>query len=151
MEPMKWEFTIADLIAWVLAIGAGGWSLFTWWKGNKDRQREKREAYLAFRIEGRQVRATTGSRPFRTEHWLVIENKSKAEARQIKVFIDDKPIGEHPYGGLCRQPIDTIGPLDSFTCRVTLVSGVFPSPSKLRITWTDDSGRHERVKAFSTE
>ena len=127
-------FFISSISVFVAAA-----AMFTSWKTQKrqveieeirekDRQKEMRKANLVARLvddDGRDL--------------LVIENKGPAEAREIVVSLNDKPLSEYEgfVGG--QHEIHKVGPYSSFHYLMVLTMGMDIS-FKIAIAWTDDSG-----------
>jgi hypothetical protein len=123
----------------IFSIGVAGVAMYTSWKTQKrqveieeiremDRQKEMRKANLVARLvddNGRNL--------------LVVENKGPAEARDIVILPNGKPLSEYE-GFVGDQPeIRKVGPYSSFHYLMVLTSGMNPS-FEIAITWIDDSG-----------
>jgi hypothetical protein len=92
----------------------------------KDRQNEMRKADLVARLvkDGRDL--------------LIIENKGPAEAREISIHLNDRPISEFPAFVRDQSEIHRVGPYSSFHYLMAFYSGVDLTP-EITINWIDDS------------
>ncbi len=90
-------------------------------------------AYIKKEVESQRMHHTVW------KHLLRIENMGLAEAREIKVILDDKPLFEHPTILKGQRKITQIGPQSHFDYTLALTMGA-PIPSRVQITWSDDSG-----------
>ncbi|MBP7068544.1 MAG: hypothetical protein KBB04_09765 [Methanothrix sp.] len=104
----------------------------------KDRQREMRKADLVARLEDENGRDL-----------LVIENKGAAEARDVMILINGRPLYE--YRGFLRgeQEIRSVGPFSSFHYLMALTMGMDPF-FEITISWVDDSGEAGRYNTTLT-
>ncbi|HUT29622.1 MAG TPA: hypothetical protein VMX13_07515 [Sedimentisphaerales bacterium] len=97
-----------------------------------DRQTRKRKANLV---------AELVAKPGKTmRDWLEITNTGEGEAREISVFLDNKPIRKHDAGCVIREEIDILGPKPSRFGYLLFLCDQLRPPFKLKITWSDDSG-----------
>ena len=123
----------------VISIGIAGIAIYTSWRTKKrqveieeirerDRQKEMRKADLVARLKDDNGRDL-----------LVIENKGPAEAREIAILLNGKPLSE--YQGFVRDQteIRKVGPYSSFHYLMALCFGMEIS-FEITITWNDDSG-----------
>ncbi len=95
----------------------------------KDRLAEKNKANLAA-----QIAQNRDGRPV-----LRILNNGFAEARNIKVVLDNKPVLEHDGIFKNQKEICQVGPQSSFQYLQFLCDQLDP-PNEVKITWEDDSG-----------
>ena len=72
-------------------------------------------------------------------HFLRIDNKGPAEARDIKVLLDGKPIMEHPAVVQRQEEVLQIGPKSHFDYLLAL-SLQANAPRQAEMSWSDDSG-----------
>jgi hypothetical protein len=128
---------IISLVSILIAIAA----MFTSWKTQKriveieearekDRLRDMRKADLMARLvrNGRDR--------------LIIENKGPAEAREISIMLNGRPLSEFPVFVGSQQEIHKVGPYSSFHYLMAFCIGLDPMvyTPEITINWTDDSG-----------
>ena len=109
----------------------------------RDRLKQQKKADLVAQIvsevESQQARRTI------KKYMLRIENKGLAEARDVKVVLDDKPVLEHPAVVGNQQEGTQIGPQSCFDYLLGYSMNT-PKPACAVITWSDDSGEHGSYK-----
>jgi len=71
---------------------------------------------------------------------LYIVNQGAAEARNIRVEMDGKPLAEHPAAVRNDPMPDFVGPDSEIGCLLAFHMQCTP-PFDLKITWDDDSGK----------
>ncbi len=127
----------------LVSIGIASAAMYTSWRTQKrqveieeirerDRQRGMRKADLVARLkddDGRDL--------------LVIENKGPAEASEIVILLNGKPLSEY-QGFVGGQPdIRRVGPYSSYHYLMALTMGMDLS-FEITIAWVDDSGEAGR-------
>lgn len=131
--------SFAASILSLISIAVASIAIYTSWRTQKqlveieevrerDRQKEMRKADLVSRLkdgDGRDL--------------LVIENKGPAEAREIVILLNGKPLSEYEGFVGDQKEIRKIGPYSSFHYRLALCYGMELS-FEITITWIDDSG-----------
>jgi len=162
-ELVEW-FGRADktaLAAFVLSLAACIGSAVAWRKSHnvqkrqvameekreRDRLIEKKKARLLAEIVREDVVRGTHAG---TAHRLSITNKGQAEARDIKLTIDGKPILEHPaIPHRVLQEFHILGPGSSaqFPVAVTRATHL---PWQVEVDWTDDSGEPGHYRTIVT-
>ncbi len=105
-------------------------------KRESNRELEKRQAELYATLE---IEKGT--------YKLCILNKGQAEARNIKIKLDDKSLSE--YVILNKPPSPVLAPKEKDYYQIQLPMGCNP-PSKIEITWGDDSGK-DRSRTIQPE
>ena len=71
---------------------------------------------------------------------LYLVNHGAAEARNIRIEMDGRPLLEHP-AAVSNDPMpDFVGPHSEISCLLGLHMGCSP-PFRIGITWADDSGQ----------
>jgi hypothetical protein len=111
----------------------------------RDRLYEKKKAYL--RACGVKEMHEHGSC-----FYIHIENISMAEARNLEIFYDEegKRLWDHPalIRGAVKKEMKLIGPKSSIRYLLTEERGGVVYPTKILVTWTDDSGEEGK---YSTD
>lgn len=104
----------------------------------KDRQIQKLSAQLCpeLRKNGNNYR-------------LVIVNHGNAEARNIKVTMDGKPLSEHKAAVSNDLLPDMVGANSEISCLLALAMGCTP-PFDVDVAWNDDSGDGKKYKTTLT-
>jgi len=102
----------------------------------RDRLRLMRKAHLTAEIV--QELLTRGQRTA-YQHSLRVHNTGNAEARDIAILLDGKPLLEHPTILKGTNEIRQLGPRSHFRYRLVLSMQARP-PSEVVITWSDNSG-----------
>ncbi len=100
----------------------------------KDRLAEKKKAYLTAKII-KEALPRSGSIKIDTNYYLQIENKGSSEARDIRIWLDDKQVSDHPAFVEGQKEIFVVGPQSHFQYRLSR-----SRPSGIAIAWSDDSG-----------
>jgi hypothetical protein len=126
---------IISLVSILIAAGA----MFTSWRTQK-RQVEIEEIREKDRIKAMR-KADLVARLVDDDRWdlLVIENKGSAEAREIVILINGRPLSEYEGFVDSHSEIRRVGPYSSFHYPMVLTMSMNPS-FELTITWVDDSG-----------
>jgi len=116
-------------------------------KIEESREQDKKKARLVAQI----VNEVVGQKAHQTikKHLLQIENKGLAEARDIQLILDEKPVLEHPAIVKDQKEIIQIGPQSHFDYLIVYCSNT-PRPEKVEITWMDDSGEPGRYQTSLT-
>lgn len=103
-----------------------------------DRQKQKLSAQLFTELhkEGNRYR-------------LVLINQGYAEARNIRVMMDGKPLSEHKVAVSNDRLPDLVGANSEVSCllRITLESG---PPFNIEVKWDDDSGNDKEYRTILT-
>jgi len=137
----------AAFVVSLVAIMVSAWSLILGYRLKKrhiaieegrdrDRVSESRKARLVAHIE--QEPTSRGG----TRELLVIENKGKAEARDIVVTLDAQPVLEHQAVLRDQAEIRQVGPESRFQYILALSLDCYP-PFVVEVNWTDDSGQQD--------
>ncbi len=114
----------------------------------KDRQIEKRKAYLTAKIEKEELSRSGTSRIYR-KYFLVIENKGLSEARNIELLLKDRAVPGNPLLQNVQQEVNHIGPQSSF--RYEFSNGFMRElPLPVGIGWQDDSGESGKYQTTLT-
>jgi len=100
----------------------------------RDRLNTKQKANLTAQIKREK---TVRGIEVNNAEFLVIENKGFAEARNITVKLDKKPLLEHKVTA-DRKEVKIIGPQSQIQYRLLFTMQVYP-PFEIDITWEDDS------------
>lgn len=133
-----WPSLLTSLDFWAIVISFialffSGWS---WWLShNLDRARRKDEIRDANSAQIR-VRLEEESKKFTV--FLVVENKGRAEARGIQVYLDRTPIESHKSFDRGPKPRPTIGPQSDIKYRMSFFSDI-PFPNDVTVKWIDDN------------
>lgn len=132
---------LVTFIISVVSIIISGSAMITSWKTQKrlieieearekDRLKDMRKADLMARLvkDGRDL--------------LIIENRGPAEAREISILLNGRPLSEFPAFLLKQSEIHRIGAYSSFHYRMVFCAGLKPIEyaPEITITWIDDSG-----------
>lgn len=104
----------------------------------QDRLTEKNKANLTAKFTKEESSRSRTSRIYR-KCYLVVENKGLSEARNIKLVLDNKPVMEHPGILKTQDEVKEVGPKSNFHYELAVTGGP-KVPSKVEITWEDDSG-----------
>lgn len=84
-----------------------------------------------------------------TEDRLYLINSGRIEARNIRVFMDGKPLAEHQCS-IKNDPMPTlIGAGSEISCLLAITFGKAP-PFEIKIIWDDDSGIGRTYKTILT-
>lgn len=75
----------------------------------------------------------------RRDYRLYICNRGQAEARNVKILMDGKPLLDHPVVPKGETLPDLIGPGAEISCCLA-ISFESPPPFEINITWEDNSG-----------
>jgi hypothetical protein len=136
----------------VVAISALVVSVFANRKANANQQRlveieEQREndrqiQKLSAQLRPELRRTGKGER-------LVIINQGNAEARNVRVTMDGKPLSEHKASVSNDRLPDMVGANSEISCLLALAMGCTP-PFDVDVTWDDDSGDGKRYKTTLT-
>ena len=73
-------------------------------------------------------------------YYLIVENVGSGHARKIMIYLDDKPIAEHPSNFNKNKNPEDIGP-HSLTKWYLCQTSDRRLPSKIAINWEDASGQ----------
>jgi hypothetical protein len=103
------------------------------------RQHESTQAKL--RLELRQA----GQHFYR----LYLVNHGAAEAQNIRVEMDGKPLAEHPAGNQNDPMPDLVDPHSEISCPLRLHLSCTP-PFKLKVIWDDASGKDRTYRSTLT-
>ena len=96
-------------------------------KVEESREAEKRAAFMV------------DLREKRNAHGLYLSNYGQAEARNVRVKLDGKPLSEH-RAAVSNDPMPTfVGAGSDIGCTLAISSGCAP-PYEVEIIWDDDSG-----------
>jgi hypothetical protein len=131
--------SFATSVLSLISIVVASIAMYTSWRTQKrlveieevrerDRQKEMRKADLAARLKDDDSRDL-----------LVIENKGPAEAREIVILLNGKPLSEYEGFVGDQKEIRKVGPYSSFHYLMVLCCGMELS-FEITITWKDDSG-----------
>jgi len=101
-----------------------------------DRLRLLRKANLIAQIK-REVLITRHQQSV-NQYFLCVDNTGNAEARDIVILLDGKPLLEHPTILDNTKEIRQVGPNSHFQYLLALNMQAH-SPSDVKITWSDDS------------
>jgi len=84
------------------------------------------------------------------DYQLVIENSGQGTARNVKAFLDGKPLLEHPAlpGGM--QEVSLIGSGSGISYPLFIAMGGPRPPFEFMVTWDDDSGEPGRYSTTLT-
>jgi len=144
-EVFKWfnDAGHTDFIASLLSIAAIIVSILAFIKSQKTQNRlvEIEEAREQDRLAEKKKANLTAQimRDERGRLILRIENKGLGEARDIRVWLDDKQISDHPVFVKGQEEIFVVGPQSYFQYLIAITSSC-PCPSGIAIAWADDSG-----------
>jgi len=131
---------VLSLVSLVIAIVA----ILTSWKTQKRiveieeaREKDRLNDMLKADLIARLVRDGTDR-----YNRLIIDNRGPAEAREISIQVNDRPLSEFPAFMSNQPEIRRVGPYSSFHYLMAFSAGLDPrvySP-EITINWTDDSG-----------
>ena len=150
----------AEMTAWVgVGIGAGSLMVaviaFALSKRSADRvsRLQERIVHIEEQREERQLSASRQAnlkaelrRPTRNSERLYIVNSGQAEARNIRVELDAKPLAEHPAAVSNDHMPRAVGANNDISCFLAIRSGITP-PFDVKITWDDD---YAEGRSYST-
>lgn len=110
---------------------SGVLGLLKWFLDRMSRVKEKRKAYLvaAGYVKGRGSTAI---------HYVKVQNRGSAEARDVRIFLDGRPFPNQGRGAAGNDLPTIIGPHTRITLPIFL-SWDEPEPKAVAITWSDDS------------
>ncbi len=81
---------------------------------------------------------------------LYIQNSGAAEARNMRVELDGRPLSEHLVASPQHPIPDLVGPYDEISCFLTMNSHTSKPPFKIRIIWDDESGADRNYRSTLT-
>jgi hypothetical protein len=115
-----------------------------------DKQIQERNAFVCANIEKEGIAGRDGTAQY--QYWLLIHNKGLAEARDVKVLLDGKPLPQHPGIPDNIKEVTQVGPDIAIPYRLTVSPGQQQARTLYaRITWADDAGKPglwERILQF---
>jgi hypothetical protein len=82
----------------------------------------------------------------RVRHLLVLENLGMGEANEIEVVLDEVAVMEHNSVVALQGEIKQIGPQSQCHYLLSLTMGS-PIPSKISVTWINESGEPGRYNS----
>ena len=103
----------------------------------KDRLAEKNKANLTAKITKEELRRSSTHR-ISWQYHLVVENKGLGQARSIDLRLDGMTVHEHHCVVKPVEEKGFLGPSSSFRYLLAFSSNA-PHPSRVDITWRDDS------------
>jgi hypothetical protein len=150
---------ICQVVGWVSFVVAGASfavSFLAWRKSNENQERllgieeqergqadapvQEREAFVCAEIEKEGITGKDGKSQY--QYWLLIHNTGLAEARDVNVSLNGKPLPLHPGIAANTKEVTQIGPDISVPYCLTA------SPEQeqartlyVKITWSDNTGR----------
>jgi hypothetical protein len=133
---------VVQLIAFIMSIASLVISTLAWRSSHRtsyrlieiEEERDKREIKQASKAR------LTGTMYRMADHdEITIRNYGEVEARNIKVWLDDKPAAEHPAGENVQSERERISAQASLTFLFYPDSEAL-SPGKICIEWEDNSG-----------
>lgn len=80
---------------------------------------------------------------------LVIINQGDAEARNVRVMMDGKPLSEHNVAVSNDRLPDVVGANAEVSCLLAITQGNAP-PFDIEIKWDDDSGNDKEYRTTLT-
>jgi hypothetical protein len=138
-----------SLIVSIVAVIISGIAVYISWRTQKrlvdiedarelDRLAEKKKAYLTAKFTKEESSRSRTSRIYR-KCYLEVENKGLSEARNIKLVLDNKPVMEHSGILQTQSEVKQVGSESGFRYELAVTGGP-KVPSKVEISWEDDSG-----------
>lgn len=149
---------VCQVVGWLsLAVAGASFvvSFLAWRKSNENQERllgieepeqgqadppiQEREAFVCAEIETEGITGKDGIS--QNQYWLLIHNKGLAEARDVRVLLDGKPLPQHPGIPANIKELTQVGPDISIPYHLT------PTPEQeqaktlyVKTTWSDDTG-----------
>ncbi len=154
-DPYNLQFLTSSLLA-VCALAVSVWAAYSSRKANREaaeaqsklaRIEEQREADRLTRALQAALRAKL--LPDRNgSHRLCVSNRGQSEARDIRIIVDGRPLGEHlAFHSGMRIP-EVMEPGSEISCHVATFDS--NPPFEIEILWEDDSGVPGRYRATLT-
>jgi hypothetical protein len=160
---------ICQVVGWLsLAVAGASFvvSFLAWRKSNENQERllgieepeqgqadptiQERETFVCAEIEKEGIAGRDGTAQY--QYWLLIHNKGLAEARDVKVSLDGKPLPQYPAISGSVKEITQIAPGISVPyCLMVSPESQQARTLYVKITWCDETGQPaiwERILAL---
>ncbi len=160
---------VCEVVGWLSLIVAGASlvaSFLAWRKSNENQERllgieeqeqgqadapiQEREAFVCAEIEKEGITGKDGVS--QNQYWLLIHNKGLAEARDVIVSLDGRPLPQYPAISGSVKEITQIAPGISIPyCLMVSPESQQARTLYVKITWCDEAGQPamwERILAL---